>query len=646
MSELPSEPWGSRTLVRILVLVLVGTLALSAPAVASPGAANAAAISAVASVSLSDRTLPRGTAPAHWTDVGVLGYFDPGLNRRLTYADLKTDLQPLIDAEVLRHSGDTFEVLQEGAEIIGYDFPLGTNIRISAANVTIKRSRIRAGHSTKHRGAIYFQYAAPGTAQDGSQSTVVLEDNEISGGKFGIYPSFDGVRLLARRNAVLANSIDPSTGRPTTADLDMADGIDWRGTYKDIGNEPMASIIEQNWVGGFVNGGAGHHYDGIVIVSGGNLKVLNNRIEAYGVTQTVGVRVVSDIAPVRNVWVEGNSIAGFGYSFGFGWGNPTHTPTGEVTNLYFRNNVSEAGSYQSGPLTVSHVDEDSGSQAVFNFVREGNICEPVGSREDLHERWQSLSTEELLLQCDERFGNAHVPRPDSPDPDGPPLGVLPDAQAIIGFCPGLSSIYPFVADGPTIFRPFIDCLLQSGITQGTSASTYSPNHRVTRGQMASFIARELDQAVGLATGTQLHQLPVHDGRNQFGDVPHRDVHLASINRLAQVGIVQGGVAGQGVSAFGPELFVTRGQMASFLNRAHGFLTGSALSTSSDFFTDDDEDVHEGNINGIAARGIAVGDGVASFGLTAYVTRAQMAAFIVRHLAVLESDGRISPLPHL
>lgn len=341
-------------------------------------------------------------APAKWTDVGILGYFEPALGRHLTYRDLATDVQPLIDRGVLRQSGDTYEVVKEGAEIVGYDFPDGSNLRIAAANVSIKRTRIRAGHWSRHAGALYFQNAAPGTARDGSQSTVIVEDSEISGGKFGIYPSFDGVRLLARRNVVLANTIDPATGRASSADLDTADGIDWRGTHKQIDNEAVASILEHNWIGGFVNGASGHHYDGIAVVSGGNIKILYNRIEGYGLTQTVGIRVVTDIAPIKNVWVEGNVVAGFGYSYGIGWGNPTHSTAGELTNIYFRRNLSEAGTYQSGPLTGEQRDEE-GNQAMLNYVAAGNACVNTSSSTDLHERWSSMVEVEILQRCNQKF---------------------------------------------------------------------------------------------------------------------------------------------------------------------------------------------------------------------------------------------------
>ncbi len=140
------------------------------------------------------------------------------------------------------------------------------------------------------------------------------------------------------------------------------------------------------------------------------------------------------------------------------------------------------------------------------------------------------------------------------------------------------------------------------------------------------------------------ELAAFDASNDFTDVAADNVHLEAINRLAQAGITGGGPGGRPASEFGPGLPVTRAQMASFINRGHELLTGTALTTSADYFSDDDATVHESNINGIASEGIAVGDGVAAYGPLAEITRAQMAAFVVRHLAVLEEAGHITPLP--
>lgn len=424
-------PRRTNTLVIVLVAALIGTVLILTTRAATPYAspepeggsstspagstpdATAAGRSAIqlSGQSAGGGTLSPQTAPQKWIDVGVLGYFDNALGRRMTYADLRTDLTPLLDAGIIRpYKGSTasYEVIEDGAEIVGYDFPEGSNIRIAAANVSLKKNRIRAGHSTVHQGAVFFQRSAPATASDGSLSTVVLEDNEIVGGDVGIYSSWTGVRLIARRNVIAANTIDPATGRATSADLNMGDGIDWRGTYNDIDNEAVASIVEQNWVGGFhrlEEGSKTQHYDGLVSVGGGNIKWLYNRIEGYGMPQNNSIRIVSDITSIKNVWAEGNVSAGWGFQISVEWGDPVRSEKGDLTNIYIRNNVSEAGTYQWGPFKggAGSIDRRTGLPAVSNLVLEGNYCIDAPDPSDVHDRHRSLSAEEIRMLCNEKL---------------------------------------------------------------------------------------------------------------------------------------------------------------------------------------------------------------------------------------------------
>jgi hypothetical protein len=222
-------------------------------------------------------------------------------------------------------------------------------------------------------------------------------------------------------------------------------------------------------------------------------------------------------------------------------------------------------------------------------------------------------------------------------------------QPIDVLCAGVpADADPFTDDDGTAFEAAIECLAHSGITAGgpggLPATEYGPGQVVTRGQMATFIARELDAANGLETGPGLAELDAFDGTTHFTDVGPGNTHLEAVNRLARAGVVLGGPGGRPAYEFAPDLPVTRAQMASFLNRGHAILTGTALATSSDYFNDDEGDPHEANINGIASEGIALGDGDMAFDPGRDITRGQMAAFVVRHLAVLEEAGMVTALP--
>lgn len=226
---------------------------------------------------------------------------------------------------------------------------------------------------------------------------------------------------------------------------------------------------------------------------------------------------------------------------------------------------------------------------------------------------------------------AHATAPDPPAP-----------ASSSDFCqyvaPGQSG---FTDIEGTTFQADIECLAASGITHGKTATTYVPDGTVTRAEMATFIARLIDTANALQKN-DLDDLPPYDGQNRFTDVPDNGSHTASINRLAAAGIVKGGPAGRPADQFGPDLPVTRGQLASFVNRAEQYLTGAGFTTSNDYFTDDNGDVHEHDINAIASRGIVVGDGHDTFGPANSATRGQMAAFLIRDLAVMDAEGDVMP----
>jgi hypothetical protein len=92
--------------------------------------------------------------------------------------------------------------------------------------------------------------------------------------------------------------------------------------------------------------------------------------------------------------------------------------------------------------------------------------------------------------------------------------------------------------------------------------------------------------------------------------------------LADSGITKGCTA----TTFCPTADVSRGQMAAFLRRALDL-----PATTTDFFTDDNGNTFETDINRLAASGITKGCTATTFCPKANVTRGQMAAFLVRAL---------------
>lgn len=156
--------------------------------------------------------------------------------------------------------------------------------------------------------------------------------------------------------------------------------------------------------------------------------------------------------------------------------------------------------------------------------------------------------------------------------------------------------------------------------------------------MASFVARMIDHADPDA-------LPDAGTDNAFPcDVEAGNVHFANIQRLAAAGVVLGGPGGSDPTCYGPGQQVRRGQMASFINRAIEEVTGAPITSATNAFTDDEGNVHEANINGLAAEGIVVGTGGGLYDPDGSVRRDQMASFIARALDYLvEGDFAAPPV---
>lgn len=171
----------------------------------------------------------------------------------------------------------------------------------------------------------------------------------------------------------------------------------------------------------------------------------------------------------------------------------------------------------------------------------------------------------------------------------------------------------FVDDDGNLHEGNIETIAAAAITLGCTAdgTQYCPADSVTREQMASFIVR----AFGV---------PPSDG--DFFTDDEGSIHEDDINALAAAGITKGCVADS--TQYCPTDPVTREQMASFLSR------GLALRFSNvDFFTDDDDSIHEPAINALAASGITLGcsaDGTLYCPIDP-VPRDQMASFLARSL---------------
>jgi hypothetical protein len=178
-------------------------------------------------------------------------------------------------------------------------------------------------------------------------------------------------------------------------------------------------------------------------------------------------------------------------------------------------------------------------------------------------------------------------------------------------------------------REAVECAAWWGIVNGFSPTSFVPDGNITRGQVASMIARAL-RAAGV-------DLPT-DAPNAFPD-DDGSVHEADINALADAAVILGQPDGN----FNPSGDVSRAQVASMVSRAYFVATGTALAVGTEAFTDDNGSVHEADINAVAAAGWVNGVGGGLFNPDGNATRAQFSSIIARMLSTLVDDG-LATLP--
>lgn len=166
---------------------------------------------------------------------------------------------------------------------------------------------------------------------------------------------------------------------------------------------------------------------------------------------------------------------------------------------------------------------------------------------------------------------------------------------------------PFVDDDDSVHESDIIALADLGITRGCQRDRYCPDRNVTRAEMATMLVR----AFGL-TGSS-------------GDIFTDDdasEHESAIETLAHNGVT----VGCAPNRFCPDRPVTRGEMASFLVRILGLAPASPAG-----FTDTAHTVHRRPIDALAAAGITRGCTETKFCPDDNVTRGQLASFLNRAL---------------
>lgn len=216
------------------------------------------------------------------------------------------------------------------------------------------------------------------------------------------------------------------------------------------------------------------------------------------------------------------------------------------------------------------------------------------------------------------LGDDSEPDPASGQNASPLTSDRQDAEASIArACPPESvPDSGFDDTAGSIHEAAIDCIAWYEVTRGLTRGSYGPAELVTRGQMASAVARDLSQA------TELPQ-PSPQG---FADVAGT-MHEARVLQVAELDVMQGTTP----ETFSPRRPVSRAQTAAALVAAYEHVSGRALPTGEDRFADDENSPHEEDINKAAEAGLVTGSGEDTFGPSTPIRRDQMAATLARVL---------------
>lgn len=204
--------------------------------------------------------------------------------------------------------------------------------------------------------------------------------------------------------------------------------------------------------------------------------------------------------------------------------------------------------------------------------------------------------------------------------------VRPDAR-LMHACHFEKVPAPGFTDVGGTHRHATDCISWYGVGQGRSSTRYAPASSVTRGQLAAFLVRLLEEG-GLT-------LP-RAGDQGFEDVAGT-AHADAVNRLVAAGLAEGISA----TAFGPRAPVTRAQTAALLVRSYEHVLRRSLPAGEYRFVDGADGVHRAEIAKAAAAGLVSGVSPSRFAPDRPIRRDQAASMLARMLDHLVTAGYAS-----
>ena len=159
------------------------------------------------------------------------------------------------------------------------------------------------------------------------------------------------------------------------------------------------------------------------------------------------------------------------------------------------------------------------------------------------------------------------------------------------------------------YAPAVAWAVEKGVTEGTSATTFSPDAACTRAQIVTFLYR--------AAGSPA----VKSAVNPFTDVSASDYYYNAVLWAVENGIT----TGTSETTFSPNESCTRAQCVTFLYRAVG-----SAATAKASFTDVSADAYYAPaVDWAVEKGVTTGTSATTFSPDAACTRAQIVTFLYR-----------------
>ena len=209
---------------------------------------------------------------------------------------------------------------------------------------------------------------------------------------------------------------------------------------------------------------------------------------------------------------------------------------------------------------------------------------------------------------------------------------LPALRRALALVAGLATVSTLATAAPAVaapqfddvdggvFEPAITALAERDLVEGYSDARFAPARPLTRGQLATVLARALDLSSAQA--------------DHFED-DDASVHEEGIDAVAAAEIAQGCDA----DAYCPERAVTRGEAAAMLARAFEVPTGDTA------YFGDLGGAHTSEIRALANAGLVEGCAEGRFCPGARVLRGEMALLLARALDLVPAVDPITLADH-